>query len=274
MRPVACLFALTLAACATPAPSPEPAPQPAPPPPVAATSEPDYSAAVPIDEAYRAEFARCDRENIFRGRTMTGYGRCMTDPSRVERLAALDGIAIFTSKLGVDLDGSWWACNGDGPTDLCGTWLMLPGNKPVDSDEVPYIVIPIAKGGDLLNREFRNKTHVGKGDFGVAIYRGRVVPVIVADGGPFNKLGEGSMALHRAFNRELCAERNTAGQCIRPNGAANRSIESGVTTILFPGSARADLTTANVRAVTCAEGARLWRAFRHKVRAAHLDAFC
>jgi hypothetical protein len=42
----------------------------------------DFSAARPLDEAYRAEFDRCDRENIFEGVPMTGFRRCSNDPNR------------------------------------------------------------------------------------------------------------------------------------------------------------------------------------------------
>ena len=46
----------------------------------------DFSAASQLDEDYRAQFDRCDRENIFRGVRMIGFRRCSNDPNRVRAL--------------------------------------------------------------------------------------------------------------------------------------------------------------------------------------------
>lgn len=77
------------------------------------------------------------------------------------------------------------------------------------------------------------------------MFQGHVVPVIVADGGPFNKVGEGSMALHRALGTELCRSRNADGICTKVNLNPS-SIGSGVTTIIFTHSAIPGVTAATV----------------------------
>src|SRR2546423_5614918 len=164
----------------------------------------DFNSARPVDEAYRAEFDRCDRENIFEGVRMTGFRRCSTDPNRARALLKFPKGTIFIeSKFGLDIDGSQKACSDPGSADQCSTWFEWPGlPKParfVDSDKFPYVVIPIAGLGGRDDREFRDKTGVDKGDLGVVVFTDKIVPVFVADGGPHNKLWEGAAALFKAI---------------------------------------------------------------------------
>jgi hypothetical protein len=218
----------------------------------------DLSAGRDVDEGYRREFGRCDEENSFRGHAVHG---CRGDPNQVTVLKRLpDGAIAYTAKLAVDLDGSPYACSErHGPSDQCPTSLMLPGPDgravPVDADAVPYVVIPEA-GPDDVRGEFTRATGVGVGDLGVVVYHGRVVPVIVADTGPFAKLGEGSMALHRALGRELCAARE-GGACVQMVDPVE-SIDGDVTTVLFPGSAVSGLTPATIAATVRREALRRW----------------
>lgn len=221
----------------------------------------------PISEDYRRQFDLCDREGVFRGHRSRYTKSCAGDPNRVTELRRLPGGAIaYVSKLAVDLDGSASACGpGHGRMDQCQTSLTLSDDAgrdyPVDADTIPYVVIPEAGPDDAFG-EFARLTGVHVGDFGVVIARGHTVPVIVADTGPYSKLGEGSLALHRALGHEQCVTRD--GHRICRSDDAGDSITSGVTTILFPGSARRDLTPANVAAVTRREGLRLWARLRSR----------
>ena len=206
----------------------------------------DFAAARPLDEDYRAQFDRCDRENIFRGVRMTRFRRCSTDPNRARALLKFpDGTVFFESKMGLDIDGSKKACTEPGLADLCSTWFEWPGltgnARFVDSDKFPYVVIPIA-GLGRQDREFRDKTGVDKGDLGVVVFRDKVVPVFVADGGPHNKLGEGSAALFREIGADRCRRMSRDGHCERYLDA---SIERGVLFFLFPGSRVEGLTPDN-----------------------------
>lgn len=219
-------------------------------------------AGTPVDETYRREFDSCDRDGVFQGQRSRYTQSCPDDPNRVTALRRLpDGAIAFVSKLAVDFDGSAFAC---GPrhesSDQCPTSLMLPdgkgGSVPVDADAIPYVVIPDAGPRDRES-EFNRLTGLRVGDFGVVIARGHVIPVIVADEGPFSKLGEGSMALHRALDHEVCSGRPRAGPCERL-ATPVESIEGDVTTILYPGTARADLTPETIAAITRREGLRLW----------------
>lgn len=229
----------------------------------------DLSRGVDLDEGYRAEFGQCDANNTFKGVSFPRWQGCRGDPNKVTAIRRLEGGAIaYTSKLAVDLDGSPFACGPDhGLSDQCPTSLMLPGpdgtSVPVDADAVSYVVIPNA-GPAEDHGEFSHLTGVHVGDFGVVVLGDVVVPVIVADTGPYNKLGEGSVALHRALGRELCAERDAAGVCTRMIDQV-WSIDQDVVTILFPGSARHDLTPQTIAEAVRSEGLRLWAGLRADV---------
>jgi hypothetical protein len=97
----------------------------------------------------------------------------------------------------------------------------------------PYVVIPIAGINGQGGAEFRNKTHVDSGDLGGVVYKDKVVPVFVADGGPHNKLGEGSAALFRELGQDRCL---TFGQGVHCKKYRDVSIDGGVFFFLFPGS--------------------------------------
>jgi hypothetical protein len=235
--PMKSLFAAALMLAALSAAPPPPRYTP----PAASASalrEVDFAAARPLDEDYRAQFDRCDRENIFRGVTMTRFRRCTDDPNRVRALLKFpNGTVFFESKMGLDIDGSRKACTDPGLADLCETWFSWPGltgnARFVDSDKFPYVVIPIAGLHDRSDPEFRDKTGVDKGDLGVVVFRDKVVPVFVADGGPHNKLGEGSAALFRELGQDRCRRAGDGGHCERYRDV---SIEGGVLFFIFPGS--------------------------------------
>jgi hypothetical protein len=204
----------------------------------------DFASANPLDEAYRGEFDRCDRENIFKGVRMTGFRRCSTDPNRARALLKFPNGTIFIeSKLGLDIDGSHKACSDPGLADQCATWFEWPAlPRParfVDSDKFPYVVIPIAGLRGRDDREFRTKTGVDKGDLGVVVFKDKIVPVFVADGGPHNKLGEGSAALFREIGEDRCRRVGRGGHCERYRDV---SIDGKVLFFLFPGSRIAGLT--------------------------------
>ena len=233
----------------------------------------DLASGMDLDEDYRAQFAACDAANEFHGESLPGGRGCRGDPNKVDLLRRLSDDAIaYVSKLSVDLDGSPFACSPDhGPSDQCQTSLMLRADDgervPLDADRVPYVVIPSAGPDDAYRGEFSRLTGVRVGDFGIVIKDGTVVPVIVGDTGPYYKLGEGSMALHRALGRELCTQRDDDGVC-RAVVPRMTSIDDGVITVLFPGSRRTDLTPQNIEAIVGAEGMRLWNARRSAATAA------
>ena len=207
----------------------------------------DFDSARPLDEAYRAEFDRCDRENIFEGVRMTGFRRCSNDPNRARALLKFpNGTVLIESKLGLDIDGSQKACGNPGAADQCPTWFEWPDlprpDRFVDSDKFPYVVIPISGLRRRDDREFRDKTGVDKGDLGVVVFKDKVVPVFVADGGPHNKLGEGSAALFRGLGEDRCRRVGRDGHCLSYRDV---SIDGKVIFFLFPDSKIEGLTPDN-----------------------------
>lgn len=219
-----------------------------------------------ISEDYRHQFDLCDTEARFRSHESLGWRGCGDDPNQAVALRRLpSGAVAYSSKLAVDLDGSPFACGPNHTrSDQCPTSLMLEKDGkdvPIDADRIPYVVIPEAGPSDVQG-EFHRLTGVGVGDFGVVIANGRIVPVIVADTGPYSKLGEGSIALHRALGRELCTKRSAQGVC-RDVVEPMESIGGDVVTIVFPGTARHDLTPETVADIVAHEGLRLWAQARH-----------
>jgi hypothetical protein len=207
----------------------------------------DFNSAVAIDESYRAEFDRCDRDDVFEGQSLQGMRKCSGDKNRVKALLKFpNGAVFFESKLSLDIDGSQKACNAPGPADNCATWFKwsnLTGKAQyVDSDKYPFVVIPIAGLGGRDNKEFRKKTRIDKGDLGVVIYKDKVVPVFVADGGPNNKLGEGSAALLKALGEDRCLEWTADGHCHKYR---DFSVPGGVLFFLFPKSSVKGLSPDN-----------------------------
>ena len=254
---------ICIAVAATPVMAPDYRPPPAS---QSLLTQINFQAAQPVDEDYRAQFQRCDDRNEFRGYQLVGWRQCSGDKNNVRALLKLpSGAILWESKLSLDLDGSWKAWNDRGGADQRGTWYQWPRACPdserddqklcqreqVDAEHIPFVVIPIA-GPEETGREFREKTGIGKGDLGVVIYRDKWVPVLVGDGGPYNKLGEASAAALSALGVDRCIHHNGAGFC---DAYKDASVESGVITIIFPGSHPTGLTPDNVIATAC-ENAR------------------
>lgn len=243
------------------------------------------SAAVPrgssLAPQYVAEFDKCDRTNVFEEVKLpvTANGRrwygC-EDHSRLVRLEELGGSSghsraiVFVAKAARDDDGSSKACSKTkGHTDQCQTSLMLlptPNhpcmlNKdalgrcvPVNAAEIPYIAIPndgpSPKSGpqfaSVQRSRFRRITGVAVGDFAVVSANGRNVAAIVADSGPWNKIGEASAALLAKLSGD----------------GKPRTIGSGVTYTVFPGSALPyrQLNADALRQVVTSEACKHFRA--------------
>jgi hypothetical protein len=126
------------------------------------------------------------------------------------------GQLYYLSLLDLDSDGSRWA--EQDATGQSDTSLHQPGGKPVDSDAVPYFVLP-GKG-------FYQQFGIKLGDIAAIIYKDRIEFAVFADHGPNQKLGEGSVALHRSLGHET----------IRGGRFHDEAIDNDVVTIVFPGS--------------------------------------
>jgi Fungal chitosanase of glycosyl hydrolase group 75 len=207
----------------------------------------DFRKGKEIDKQYKKSFDDCDK--------VRGKNGCKSDPNRLETLLRFGDKAIFwDSKMALDLDGSYVGCNcgnNQGKNDQCATsyfWKAFPSDYDttpkkdrckfyqnqdfVDSNKIPYIVIPNKFGNHFkINNKSYGKEFVG--DLGVVIYKGFSVPVIVADSGPYFRIGEGSAALFREIDEDRCLEYN-GEQCNRFE--QNKGINNKVLFFIFPNS--------------------------------------
>lgn len=112
------------------------------------------------------------------------------------------------------------------------TALKQPGHKAgtpqaqLDSNTIPFAVVPTTWQRD-------GKPGPKLGDFGVA-YRtsnGKLAFFVVGDTGPRNKLGEGSVALHKALGNDPFVERFGVRRARKGIGGRD------VVYLMFPGSA-------------------------------------
>ncbi|MGC2660340.1 MAG: glycoside hydrolase family 75 protein [Bryobacteraceae bacterium] len=150
------------------------------------------------------------------------------------------GQLYFQSKLDLDTDGSrYWRQDHTGQPD---TAVHYADGTPMDADRDNYFVLP---GG------FYGHYKIGKGDIGVVIYGNRKAYACFGDVGGPHKLGEGSIALHRALGHETIHHRRLT----------NRGIHSGVITIVFPGSGNGKARTS---AESLSVGEPLFRALQRE----------
>lgn len=226
--------------------------------------------------AYAAQFTECDLHETFGGVPAAKLTMCGEDPNNLQVLERHKSGAIrFVSKLSLDLDGGWKACEDPGPTDLCPTtyvyenWRQQDGAIQVEhwqeafvsSDAVPYIVIPYARYTDdaiVEDKQFRQLTGVSIGDVGVVIHNELILPVLVADGGPHNKIGEGSIALFENLGQSRCLEWTGAYAefCSR---VLNWSFDGSVETYIFPGSKIDALTPENTNQLVSEAALQLYQ---------------
>jgi Fungal chitosanase of glycosyl hydrolase group 75 len=139
------------------------------------------------------------------------------------------GELYYDSLLDLDTDGSRFATQD--ATGQSDTSLHQPDGKPVDSDAVPFFVLP---GG------FEGQFGISLGDVAAVIFRDKLEFAVFADHGPHRKLGEGSIALHRSLGHET----------IRGGRLHDEAIDADVLTIVFPGSGdRTPQTPEKIRSV-------------------------
>ena len=135
-------------------------------------------------------------------------------------------VVIRTSSLELDTDGASKerrGCDGDSQPD---TSMHDSGGKAIDADYTPYIVIP----GCVRPGFFDSMFHRGRyekclasppyeqigiklGDLALAVHGSLTAPAIAAEMGPERKIGEASIALHRALGHETVGSNPGNPQC-------------------------------------------------------------
>lgn len=183
----------------------------------------------------------------------------LAEARRIERSFALQprfvatlpgGQLYFDSELQLDTDG-WPEGRGKGDSSWQPETSLRyeRGRGSINSNTVPYMVLPHSAG-------WVTQLGIALGDYAAVLYRGEVSYAVFADGGPNNKIGEGSLQLLR----ELGEER------IRGNGTVlNAGAGPDIVTIVFPGSGRvADRADeASLLGAIRTNGARLFNALAH-----------
>ena len=108
------------------------------------------------------------------------------------------------------------------PTSLQdGTKRVADPTRYVDASKIPYVVLP---------PELLGSSGAQLGDLAAVEYQGRVVFAIVADVGPHNRVGEGSIALASALGI--------------PSNPRHGGADGGVRVILLPGTGHGRPMTA------------------------------
>src|SRR5262249_15957576 len=107
---------------------------------------------------------------------------------------------------------------------------------------------------------------VAMGDVAIVIFKNKMTAAICGDAGPFNKIGEASIAVHMALSDghacpDPCAQRDAQGHCLRTR---NSSVERDVLYFVFPNSAfqPGELSAANINDKVKQKAGALFEALR------------
>ncbi len=179
---------------------------------------------------------------------------CKVDPSRNTVILLFpDGPVFFDAKMAIDADGSALSKRHEFPNQP-ETALRYPTtDTSLDSERVPYIVLPI---GDL-----RRTTGASVGDLAAVVKDGKLQFAIVGDVGPPPKIGEGSMKLHANLGHNTCTAYDEAGNC---SEFTDVSIDAPVLYFVFPNTKRLlldGLSAENINARIASVGSDVWNAF-------------
>lgn len=179
---------------------------------------------------------------------------CKVDPSRNTVILKFpDGTVFYDAKMAIDADGSTLSKRAERPNQP-ETALRYPvSDVSLDSERVPYIVLPI---GDLLRTE-----GLSKGDLAAVIKDGRLQFAIVGDVGPPPKIGEGSMRLHAALGHNTCTAYDAGRNC---SEFTDVSIDPPVLYFVFPNTRRLlydGLSPENINERIATLGREVWNNF-------------
>lgn len=105
-------------------------------------------------------------------------------------LKLVDGTIFYNAKMAIDADGAEFTKTTPGMTDQADTSFRysLPEGPSLDSDKVPYIVVPGA--------EFEKPLGIQSRDIVAVVYRNRIAFAIVGDQG--QKLWESVRTSYRS----------------------------------------------------------------------------
>ena len=205
----------------------------------------DFAKAQVILPELTQRFATCDQ---------TEPPGCKVDPSRNTVILQFpDGTVFFDAKMAIDADGSTLSKRAERPNQPETAFRYPVLDMSLDSERVPYIVLPI---GDL-----RRTAGVGTGDLAAVIKDGKLEFAIVGDVGPPPKIGEGSMKLHANLGHDTCTAHDEGGNCSQ---FTDVSIEPPVLYFVFPNTKRLiyeGLSPENINQRIATIGRDVWNGF-------------
>lgn len=175
------------------------------------------------------------------------------DPSLCKALLKFpgaDGAVFWSSKMAIDADGPSAAPGRPPGSQLDpGPGQDKTSYKPYDqlglpSETVPYIVLPQLAPHSSSTFD----PAVALGDVAIVIFKDKITAAVCGDIGPFNKIGEASIAVHQSLMPacpDPCSQRDGQGHCVRTR---NASVEKDVLFFVFPKSAFGpnELTAADI----------------------------
>lgn len=211
----------------------------------------DFASAQVLAPELTQMYQACDQQ--------TTRGGCATDPAHNTVILKFSdgesapGPVFFDAKMAIDADGSVLSKKAERPNQPETAFRYAATGGSLDSERVPYIVMPM--GG------FRQASGVMLGDLAAVVKDGQVHFAIVGDVGPRTHIGEGSMNLHTLFGRQICQAHDDAGNCSQ---FLDTSLDAPVLYFLFPDTGRLitdGLSPENVNERIVARGQQVWRAF-------------
>ena len=179
---------------------------------------------------------------------------CKVDPSRNTVILRFpDDTVFFDAKMAIDADGSVLSKRAERPNQPETAFRYPVSNLSLDSEHVPYIVLPI---GPLLHA-----SGVGTGDLAAVIQDGRLQFAIVGDVGPPPKIGEGSMKLHANLGHNTCTTYDQDRNCSQ---FTDVSIDPPVLYFVFPNTRQLiydGLSPGNINERIATVGRDAWNNF-------------
>ena len=147
---------------------------------------------------------------------------------QVDALFQLPGGQLyFESNLDLDTDGKETPGIIFEATHQNETSLHAPNGESLNPNEVPFFVLPGIHTGVGPTQVTLGGLTFALGDLGAILFQDKIEFAVFGDFGPRSKIGEGSIALHRALGHET----------VRPDGRIRDvDIERHVVTIVFPNS--------------------------------------
>ena len=206
----------------------------------------DFAGAHTIAPELTTLFQACD--------VQTTPGGCADDPAHnTVILKFTDGTVFFDAKMAIDADGSQLSKKHEFPNQPETAFRYPDSMLSLDSEHVPYIVIPMG--------DFRRESGVMLGDLAVVVKGDQVHYAIVGDVGPRTHIGEGSMFLHNEFGRSICRSFEE-GHC---SDFLDTSMNPPVLYFLFPDTRKLivdGLSPDNINTRIATAGKQVWTAFR------------